>query len=304
MTQNIQDPNPASGDGLEPKLDGNGNPIVDPAANAVDPIMQDIDAMFGGVDPNAASGDGTGASGTPGVDKDGIPIAPDKSGQQQQTNPFDGMTAEQRAAHFQSLYNKLENESKSLKPEYEKYKSVAEFVNQVYEDPQVKEAFLAELAPDLVKPTDPYHALQEQLGKEFGEEFVPDEDEATKPLSKSWRYFKRVDELYKDLSEKKGSGVPQTLKQLREDRENQVKDAAVKAEQERVQIMDDMKWGTTDWSEFTGWATKLQGKHLARWYQHLQKQKGTKAPNLVNQIGGGAPKDLPAVFKDLDNYFG
>lgn len=299
---NIQTPNPVSGDGLDPMLDRKDPTKQTVVSNDTDPIMQDIEALFGDKDSGAASGDGLGASGIQDPDTLlGIPPK-NKSGEPQQTSSFDGMTAEQRAKHFQSLYNKLEQEYKEVKPQYEKYKSVAEFVNQVYEDPQVKQAFLAELAPDLVKPKDPYDALQEQLGREFGEDFVPDEDEAQKPLSKSWRYLKRVDELYTKLTKDQPS-VPKSLKELREERERLVREANEKAEQERVEILNDMKWSTSDWNEFANWVPKLRGKHLARWYQHLRKQKGS-APNLMSHSGGTPVKSIPEVFQDLDNYFG
>jgi len=299
MTEIITNPNPASGD---VKLGPDGNPIVqDPASANADPIMDNIDALFGSTQP--ASGGGMDTSGTPAVDQDGRPITVDSTGRPTPVNPFDGMTAEQRAAHFQSLYNKLENEHKELKPAYDKYKDVAEFVNQVYEDENVRQAFLAEIAPDLVKPTDPYDALQVQLGKEFGEDFVPDEEEATKPLTKSWRYFKRVDELYKELSEKGSAGVPKTLKELRADREAAKLAANAEAEKERAQAMADMKWGQTDWNEYAQWLPKLKHKHLTKMFQNLRGRKGT-APNLINQGGGTAPVSVPEMFKDLDNFFG
>jgi len=301
MTQNIQTPSPASGDVLDPALDSRTIGNKAQPQNEIDPIMNDIDAMFGGNDPGAALGDDTGASGTPAVDGEGLPVTPIQEDPQK---AFDGMTAEQRATHFQSLLNKTENELKNIKPQYEKYKDVAEFVNQVYEDPSVKAAFLAEIAPDLVKPSDPYESLQERLGQEFGEDFVPDDDEATKPLSKSWRYFKRVDELYKDLTDKGGTKAPTSLKELREQRAAEAKLQSENADKERVDIMNDMKWGSTDWQEFSNWATKIEGKHLARWYEGLQKQKGSKAPNLANQFGGQAPVSIPEHFKELNKHFG
>ena len=303
MNDPIQNPIPASGDGKDPVSDGKNEGQGNQQSNDADPIMADIETMFGESDPNKASGDGSGQSGTQVVDEHGVPIATDPTGKQPSQQSFDGMTPEQRATHFQSLYNKLENDYNEMKPNYDKYKNVADFVNQVYEDPKVKQAFLAELAPDLLKPTDPYETLQEQLGKEFGEEFVPDDDEAAKPLSKSWRYFKRVDELYKELSEQKDTGIPQSLKELRKTREEEILAANATADKDKVQIMDDMKWSSTEWTEFSTWTTKLEVKHLARWYSRLRKQK-PNAPNLVNQIGGQAPVALPEVFKDLNNYFG
>jgi hypothetical protein len=296
----IQGHTPASGEVL---IGPDGQPIPESKAgtNVPDPLMNDIDAMFGNT--GTASGDGKPPEGTPGIDEDGLPIAPVTGNKQPEVNSFDGMTPDQQAKHFQSLHNKLENEYNLMKPEYEKYKSVADFVNQVYEDPQVKAAFLAELAPDLVKPTDPYDALQEQLGKEFGEDFVPDETETQTPLSKSWRYHKRVEELYKASADKAANSTPTSLKELRKSREQALKDADAVNATERSQIMSDMKWGQVDWDEFSQWGGKLKTKHLSRYFEAGRKNRGGKAPNLVNQ-GGGAQVGQPAAFENLTNFFG
>lgn len=301
MTNPIQGGNPTSGEaGLGP----DGLPI-NPAgtgANAPDPLLNDIDAMFGAQYPDA-SGDGSQPSGTPAFDEDGLPIDPAPGNKPPEVDPFSGMTPDQQAKHFQSLYNKLENEHNQIKPEYEKYKSVAEFVNQVYEDPQVRQAFLAELAPDLVKPTDPYDALQEQLGKEFGEEFIPEETEASIPLSKTWRYNKRVEELYKEHTANAGKSVPTSLRELRLSREQALRDADALNATERQQIMKDMKWGQVDWDEFSQWGGKLKMKHLSRYFEAGRNARKGKAPNLINQ-GGSAPAGQPAAFENLTNFFG
>jgi hypothetical protein len=300
MTDPIQEGTPALG---EPGLGPDGMPI-NPAgtgANAPDPRLGDIDSMFG--PDSGASSDGNQPVGTPEFDGDGLPIDPDPGKKPPDVNPFDGMTPDQRAAHFQSLYNKLENEHNQIKPEYEKYKNVADFVNQVYEDPQVKAAFLAELAPDLVKPTDPYEVLQVQLGKEFGEDFIPDETEASVPLSKTWRYHKRVDELYKQHAENQQVGTPQSLKELRDAREQALREAEAENEKERREIMKENNWTQADWDEFSRYGTKLKTKHLARYFEAGRKARKGKAPNLVNQ-GGSAPLGQPKAFENLTNFFG
>lgn len=303
MTNTIQTPNPASGDGLESTPDGLESGQKGPSSNDVDPIMQDIDALFGGSDSSATSGDGLRVSGKQDAD-DPSGIAPSQGQAKRQTkDSFDGMTPEQRATHFQSLYNKLENEYNGIKPAYDKYKNVADFVNQVYEDPQVKEAFLAELAPDLVKPKDPYVTLQERLGKEFGEDYVPDEDEAAKPLSKSWRYYKRVDELYKELSDKKPS-IPKSIEELRKERESELTRLQGEYEKERDQIVNDLKWSNNDWDSFEKWRKSLKLKHAARYFQGLRKLKQGSAPNLVNQFGGAPLQSTPEVFQELEQFYG
>lgn len=294
---NSGNPNPTSG--VDPTLDpttsggGQGN---DP--NGSDPIMADIDVLFG---PDAGTPSGGGQqAGKPQGDGKTIPGT---QSTQQSDDPTKGMSHEQLVAHFQSIADKAKHQLSQIEPAYEKYKSVADFVNQVYEDPKVRRAFISQLEPDLIKPTDPYDALQEQIKKEFGDDFVPDEDEANKPLTKSWRYLKRVDELYKDFSTQRNELIPKTLEELRAERQSAKEQQAQDFERERLETMNELKWSQTDWNTFQSWAPKLKIKHLAKWYNHIQRAKGT-APNLVNQFGGAPARNMPEFFQELDNIFG
>jgi len=289
--------NPALGaDPVQDPVDTGGGPNV--KSNDSDTIMADIDTLFGS-DNGSPSSEGR---------KDGTQQGREDFMPRKQTNePTDdttkGMTQEQLVRHYQSIADKAQGKLGQIEPAYEKYKSVADFLNQVYEDPKVRRAFISQLEPDLIKPTDPYDALQEQLSKEFGAEFVPDEDEANKPLTKSWRYLKRVDELYKDLTTQRDDLVPKTLAELRQERQQANEKAAQDFEKERVETMNEMKWSQADWQNFQSWAPKLKIKHLAKWYDHIQRAKG-KAPNLVNQFGGSPSKNMPEFFQNLDNMFG
>lgn len=267
-------------------------------SNDFDPIMEDIDATFGNLDSSSSldsENDGSRLFGGDNINQ--------QSGAQQ-ADETAGMTPAQLAAFFQSKYDKLNAEYSKVKPEYEKYKNIAEFVNQVYEDPDVKQAFLAEVAPELYKPADPYESLQEQLKKEFGEDFTPDDDEAARPLTKSWRYYKRVDELYKDLSSKQNNKVPKTLKELREARIAAQQAQQAQAEQDKAEIMQEMGWTEADWNDFVSWVPQLKAKHLAKWRQHMKKRPKSNAPNLVNQFGGHTVNNKPQFMSDLDKYFG
>lgn len=290
--------NPTSGAAadVDPSVIGGGQ--GGPASNDSDTIMADIDMLFGGDEP-ATSGGGR----KDGTQQGGDDLMPRKQTTQPTDDPTKGMTAEQLAAHFQSIADKAQNKLSQIEPAYEKYKSAVEFLNQVYEDPKVRKAFIAQLEPDLIKPTDPYDALQEQLTKEFGADFVPDEDEANKPLTKSWRYLKRVDELYRDMSSRQNELVPKTLEEIRKERQQAQEAAAQEFEKERLDTMNELKWSQTDWTEFQSWAPKLKIKHLAKWYDHIRRAKG-KAPNLVNQFGGSPAKNMPEFFQQLDNMFG
>lgn len=296
---NIGNPNPTEGaqSNNQPSNIGGGQTGQ---SNDFDPIMADIDSVFGGLeDGSSAGGQGNGITSKGGPDILG------NQGNQQAPDETAGMTPQQLAAHFQSKYDKLQAEYSRVKPEYEKYKNVAEFVNQVYEDPNVKNAFLAEIAPDLYKPTDPYDSLQEQLKKEFGEDFTPDDDEAAKPLSKSWRYYKRVDDLYKEIQAKGNLAAPKTLKELRAERKAQQDAAKREAELEKAEIMRELNYTEEDWQDLVSWVPQLKTKHLAKWRQQLKRAaKNGKAPNLVNQFGGHTVLNKPGMFSELETFFG
>ena len=294
----IANPNPNNGAGNGAQQTPSGGGQTD-RSNDFDPIMADIDAAFGDVlDPSSLEGSADGM----GLDGGNINKG---SGQQQAQDETVGMSAQELAAFFQSKYDKANAELSRVKPEYEKYKSVADFVNQVYEDPVVKQAFLSEVAPDVFKPADPYDALQEQLKKEFGEDFTPDDDEASKPLSKTWRYYKRVDELYSDITSKRNSMVPKTLKELREARKAEQLAKAREAEEEKAEIMRELNWTESDWQDLLSWVPQLKTKHLAKWRQGMRKKsKGGSAPNLVNQFGGHSVNNKPGVISELDKFFG
>jgi hypothetical protein len=296
---NIADPNPLSGADSNSQQTGAGGGQTG-QSNDFDPIMADIDSVFGGLEDSSSQG----GSGN-GIKTSGGPDIVGQTGQQHAPDETTGMSAQQLAAHFQSKYDKLNAEYSRVLPEYEKYKNVADFVNQAYDDPSVKAAFLSELAPDLYKPADPYEGLQEQLKKEFGEEFTPDDDEAARPLSKTWRYYKRVEELYKNISDKQSGQIPMTLKELRAQKKAQAEAARNAAAQEKAEIMKDLNWTESDWQDLEQWVPQLKTKHLAKWRQHLKRSaKSGRAPNLVNQFGGHTVTSKPGVFNELDSFFG
>lgn len=293
---NIGRTNPNDGDfgELDPMVGGGSG--SGSQANVSDEVMADIDNLFGSGDLDASAGGGNNGI-TPGGG-DNIPGTPQGPAQPD----LSGMSPEQLAAHFQSLYDKTNAWKQKVEPKLSELESVAEFLHQVYEDPEVKQAFLAELAPDLVKPQDPFQALQEQLVKEFGADFTPDDEEANKPLTKSWRYLKRVDELYRELQTKGNKGIPKSLKELREQRERDRQAQMQATLQEKQEIMRENNWTEADWVDFTQWGNKLRLKHLAKFKSGLQK-RGGKAPSLVNQFGG-TPMQANQLKTQLDYFFG
>ena len=282
------DPNAASGDVIE---DGQGaSPTVDPN---VSPVSADIDAIFGSStsDDPLEGGQATG-------DK---PLVTDPGTEQPDLT---GMTPDELARMFQSKYDKAQAELQTIKPKVERADSLEGFVNSLYENEEVRRAFLAEVEPDLVKPKDPYVALEEQLKKEFGEDYVPDDEDAKKPLTTSWKYYKRLDDLYK-VAQTTKEILPKTLKELRADRKTKQDELATQNATMKTDILTKMKWQDADYQRFTQWASALSGADLAKIYNFAQGRRASapNAPNLASQSGGTAfmPNEINT---ELDKFFG
>jgi len=287
MPNNI-DPNAASGEGIQ---DSQG--ASQQADTNVSPVSADIDAIFG----SQASDDSLEGGQAPGGD----PLVADPGTQQPD---LAGMTPDELARMFQSKYDKAQAELQTIKPKVERADSLEGFVNSLYEDEEVRRAFLAEVEPDLVKPKDPYVALEEQLKKEFGEDYVPDDEDAKKPLTTSWKYYKRLDDLYK-VAQDTQEILPKTLKELRADRKIKQDELATQNATMKTDILTKMKWQDTDYQRFTQWASALSGADLAKIYNFAQGRRSSapNVPNLASQSGGTAfmPNEINT---ELDKFFG
>jgi hypothetical protein len=254
-----------------------------------DPFSKEIDQIFGSLNDDPADSGKQSSN----------PIFEDTSADSQD---YGNMDAKQLAKMFQSKYDKTKAELDKVSQKLTEYESLDEFINSVYDDEEVRHAFLSDVAPDLVQAKDPYEALEEQLQKEFGAEFVPDDEEAKKPLSKSWRYYKRVDDLFKQSQEKKVT-LPKSLTEVRLTKKQRHEEAAQKAQQEKIKVLQEMKWGDNDYDTFAQWVGKLSAADLAKIYKFATSRSTQKSPNLAGMSGGHAstPNQLMA---ELDNFFG
>ena len=276
--------------GEEPKKSEGVSEGVDPNVSAV---SADIDAIFGESTSDDPLEGGT-VTGGDTSETDPGSQQPDLS----------GMTPDELARMFQSKFDKAQAELQMIKPKVERADSLEGFVNSLYEDEEVRRAFLAEVEPDLVKPKDPYAALEEQLKKEFGEDYVPDDEDAKKPLTTSWKYYKRLDDLYK-VAQDKQETLPKTLKELRVDRKRQQDDLADQNATMKSDILSKMKWQDAEYQRFTQWASALSGADLAKIYNFAQGRRASapNVPNLASQSGGTAV--LPnEINTELNKFFG
>ena len=279
--QNLSDSGQqTSGEGAQVK--------ADPKEEA---FRQDIDSIFGGPASDGSQDSGAGLGGA------GASQAKPSDKQEDYT----GMSEAQLAKMFQSKYDKAQDSLNKVSQKAEHLSSLEDFFHNIYEDESVRRAFIAELEPDLITPKDPYDALEEQLKKEFGDDYVPDDDEAGKPLTKSWRYLKRVDELYKEQTSNK-TNLPKSLKELRTDRKTAQEASKLKVAEDRQQVLSTMKWEPTQYNAFVEWAGKINPLDLAKIYSFAMRKQGGP-PNLATQ-GGGQPFTPSQIQTELTSFFG
>ena len=252
----------------------------------------EIDMVFGDVDPNEGI-DGSMSSGSQG-EPASEPASKDDN------DEFTGLNAEEVIKKLQSTKDKYRTQLDMTSKKLEQLQPLEQFLTQIYEDEEVRRAFISELEPDLIKPKDPYSVLQEQIAKEFGADFNPDDEEAKKPFTTSWRYFRRVEELLKSANETKS--VPKSLKELKEERKKQREASQQQAEQEKLKVLSTMKWQDEQYNHFASWVGKLSGTDLAKIYTYTLRKQG-KAPNLVNQ-SGGTSYTPNAQIAELNKFFG
>lgn len=256
-------------------------------------LSTEIDALFGTPASDSGSEGDDSAGGDPFAgDNDGV-------GQPDLT----GMSHEELAKMFQSKYDRAQAELNKTQPKVKRADSLESFVNDLYEKPEVRRAFLAQVEPDLVKPKDPYVVLEAQLKKEFGEEFIPDEEDAKKPFTSSWRYYKRLDDLY-TKEQSQSATLPKTLEELRTERTAKLADQQRADADMKTKVLSTMKWSDNDYKTFGDWVYKLSALDLAKIYNYAQqRRRGPAVPNLANAPGGRAstPNEIAS---ELKKFFG
>lgn len=300
--------------------DGHGKSQEDFAS--VD-IMKEVDSLFGG-DSDGTGNVGAGRTEPNSKDFRSAQFEGDNMSQftkqpspqgtsQNQGTDFDQELEDTKgdpvklARLLQSRLDKQIAQANKQAKSLEQYQTAAEFLNMVYEDPETRNAFIAELAPDLMKPETPDSYVKRKLGEEFGKEFTPEREERDDPTSRTYAYFRRANQLWEEAS-KEGQKLPKTLKELREQRIKEAREAEQKSYQTKLEVMDAMKWSPERYNNFAVWAQALYGTPLAlaKLHEYFVSQTGKErratAPNLA--MHPGQPVSRNAMFADLDKFFG
>ena len=130
----------------------------------------------------------------------------DGQGGSEQNSETQGIEIDERFKHLdpeEGRLRTLQSRADSLLTKEKQYlKQINQLSNNVdvlqklAKDKATAKAFLSKYHQDLIPNTDPYAEAESILKQEFGEDFVPDRDDANRnPFGKNGRYYDRVDEL-------------------------------------------------------------------------------------------------------------
>jgi archaellum component FlaC len=191
--------------------------------------------------------------------------------------------AEKAVREFQSRYDKLTAEHNKFQKEYESKGKYADLLENIVSDENMLQAFIREVKPDLLPAKDINQMVQEQLAKEFGQDFDYDYQQANLP-GRHRQYARRMDELYDTLA--KQTEIP-TIKQLRESKAQQMQQQEVQRMQALEEIKTTYKVADTDVENMLNWYNTLKPVDLFSLYRNMMGRINSSSmpPNLANIRG-------------------
>ena len=187
---------------------------------------------------------------------------------------------------YQSKFDKLQSQNEQNLRKVEEASKITTFFDELLEDDEVFEAFVAERKPELISNRNNADAMTARIKKQLEEEFgdyKPTREEAEKdPGGKAWLYFKKLDKLYDQMEQ--GSSKVKTLKELRAERAALKKEQEEKVNRQIQEVQQQMKWDDQQLDSFKEWAQKLSIPMLAKIYNFATKTM--RIPGAATVPGG------------------
>lgn len=199
---------------------------------------------------------------------------------------------------FQSKYDSLSAEFQKAQAEANELRDQSLLLQQLMSDKEMRIAFLKEIDPELIPEQNVDDLVGDQLKKEFGEGYIPDENEIRRGYGKGFRYTERAKELYGKL----GGASSQTLKSLKEARLAEDNKAKAENEKQKNDLKTAFKWDDNQLNSFFDWGKKLTPIALAKMYNFALAQQG-KSPGSITRVNG-SPVSGNVIEDTVNKIFG
>lgn len=234
-----------------------------------------VDLVFG--EPTSGNGEPAGIAGT-------------GHGMQPGSMPMHEYDWEKLARIHQSERDKATTRLKEVEPMVTEYQELKNFFNALETDEEVRQAFLYELAPDLVKTKDPQTFIKEKLEKEFGKDFEPDDEEANQFGSKTWLFYKRADQLANEAFAQQTPKAPKSLQKIKEERATLAQKQMAAQKQAKEEIFKRFPtWTEATYADFLNWGRSAKETDFATLYNYMILKAGerkTQFPASISSIPG------------------
>lgn len=195
---------------------------------------------------------------------------------------------EARYRTIQSRHDKLAAEKQKIEEAYSKAMKAEMFLEELLENPELFESFVAEIRPDMVRKKDISVIMQEKLAQEFPEfkDHKPSKQDAEmNPGSREWLFYKRVDDLYNELAKGGYSEKLMTVKEYRERQALKKKEQEALAQKEIADLKQKMNWDDAKVQRYIDWATKLTNVDLAKMFNYLLRMQQISNPSVATTPG-------------------
>jgi polyhydroxyalkanoate synthesis regulator phasin len=223
------------------------------------------------------------------------------SGNENELGSMSGEQPQERLSEGELKFRAMQSERDQLRTQLEQAKQAQDLWDEFVNNGEVRKSLIAELEPDLYKPQNPTTAIQEQLKKEFGENY---ED-----LWDSGSVFqkKEIDARYNELraSLSKNSTAPKPYKELITEKKTKRQQAEEAERAEIMAVRNELQMDDNEWKGFMDYTAKLNLKHIANQYVKATRSRNTNKANVPNFINvTGAPSNKPTEFDNLNKVFG
>jgi hypothetical protein len=219
-----------------------------------------------------------------------------------QVDPRFAALSEQEAIArtVQSMVTPLHQQIKELSEKEKKYSEYIEGLGLIFENRDARLAFIRELEPDLVKTPDIDDAVKNELDKKYGEDFIPDKNEANEDhWSKSAKYFRDMEKFYKKY-ENSDNGSYKTYKEIKSEYEKNRANKTKAAEKEINELKEMYGIGDEEVQAFKGY---LQNMTVKDFYMQYKNISGEQNNNYLSSLNG-SNISIDKRIEKLNQLFG
>lgn len=206
---------------------------------------------------------------------------------------------------LQSRYDKAQAELQKITKDYELSAKIKETFERMVEDENLLRIFVNQIKPGLIPKKDYGEIIREKIKQEFGEDYKPQltrlEAERDDPGGTDWKYYKRLDQLERELMGSENTEVS-TIKEYIENMQKKKIAEQEELKLEVEKIKKEMNASDEEIKGILNWAEKLKLKDILTLHRFLRKFH--RVPDIQSPSNQSSNISSPDREKFLREIFG